>query len=32
MKNKICINGFCYENTLTYPINIADQRFKGFII
>ena len=32
MKNNICINVFCYENTLTYPIHIADQRFKGFII
>ena len=26
MKNKICINIFCYENKLTYPIHISDQK------
>ena len=25
MKNKICINVFCYENKLTYLINVSDK-------
>ena len=27
-KNNICINVFCYENKLTFPIYISDQKFK----
>ena len=27
-KNDICINVFCYENNLVYPVHISDQRFK----
>ena len=29
MKNKICINVLCYENKLTYPVYISDQKFKN---
>ena len=29
VKNKICINVLCYENKLTYPVYISDQRFKN---
>ena len=25
--NNICINVFCYENGLTYPVNVSDQKF-----
>ena len=28
MKSKIWINAFCYENKLTYPIRILDQKFE----
>ena len=28
-KNNICINGFCYENKLTFPISISDQKFAN---
>ena len=28
-KNNICINVFCYENRLTFPIHISDQKFKN---
>ena len=31
MKNKICINIFCYENRLTFPIFISDQKFENSI-
>ena len=27
-KNNICINVFCYENQLNFPIYISDQEFK----
>ena len=27
-KNNICINVFCYENKLTFPIYISDQELK----
>ena len=27
-KNNICINAFCYENKLTFPIYISDQKFE----
>ena len=26
-KNSICINMFCYENKLTFPIYVSDQKF-----
>ena len=28
-KNNICINVFCYENDLTYPVYVLDQKYKG---
>ena len=28
-KNKICINVFCYENKLTFPIYVTDQKFEN---
>ena len=31
MKSKIWINVFCYENKLTYPIRILDQKFETSI-
>ena len=27
-KNNICINVFCYENNLVYPVPISDQQFQ----
>ena len=27
-QNKICMNVFCYENGLTYPVHVPDQKFK----
>ena len=27
-KNNICINVFCYENILTFPVYVSDQKFK----
>ena len=30
-KNNICINVFCYENKLTFPIYISDQDFENSI-
>ena len=27
-KTNICINAFCYENNLVYPVQISDQKFK----
>ena len=27
--NNICINVFCYENDLTYPVYVSDQKFKN---
>ena len=29
MKNNICVNVFCYENKLTFPIHISDQKFEN---
>ena len=29
VKSKICISVFCYENKLTYPIHISDQKFEN---
>ena len=28
-KNNICINVFSYENNLTYPVHLSDQKFKN---
>ena len=28
-KNNICMNVFCYENKLTYPVYVSDQEFKN---
>ena len=28
-QNNICINLFCYENKLTYPVYVSDQEFKN---
>ena len=30
-KNNICINVFCCENYLVYPVHIPDQKFKNCI-
>ena len=30
-KNNICINVFCYENKLVFPIYISDQKFENFM-
>ena len=27
-QNNICINVFCYENKLTYPVYLSDQKFR----
>ena len=28
-KNNICINVFCYENKLVFPIYVSDQKFQN---
>ena len=28
-KNNICINVFCYENGLTYPVYISNEKFEN---
>ena len=28
-ENNICINDFCYENGLTYPVYVSDQKFAN---
>ena len=28
-KKNICMNVFCYENKLTYPVYVSDQEFKN---
>ena len=28
MQNKICINVFCDDNKLTYPVYLSDQKFN----
>ena len=28
-QNNICINVFCYENILTYPVHLSDQKFEN---
>ena len=30
-KNNICINVFCYENKLVFPIYISDQKFENLM-
>ena len=30
-KSNICINAFCYENNLVYPVYILDKKFKECI-
>ena len=32
IKNNICINVFCYENKLTFPIYISDQKFENSMV
>ena len=27
-----CINVFCYENELTYPVYVSDQKFENCLI
>ena len=29
VKNKICINGFCYESKFTYPVHISNKKFTN---
>ena len=31
MKSIICINCFCYENKLNYPVHISDQKCENSI-
>ena len=28
-KNNICVNGFCYENKLTFPIYVSNQKYEN---
>ena len=28
-RNNICINEFCYENRLPFPIHVSDQKFEN---
>ena len=28
-QNNICIILFCYENELTYPVSVSNQKFRG---
>ena len=28
-QNNICINVFCYDNKLTYPVYLSDQKFES---
>ena len=30
-KNYICINIFCYDNNLTYPVYVSDQKLENCI-
>ena len=30
-KNNICINVFCYENKLTFPIYISDEKLENLM-
>ena len=31
VKNKTCINVFCYENKFTYPVHISYEKFEKWI-
>ena len=31
VQNKICINVFCYENKVVYPLYLSDQKFSNSI-
>ena len=31
VQNKICINVFCYENKVVYPVHLSDQKFSDSI-
>ena len=31
-KNNICINAFCYENGLVYPVHISDGKFMDLLM
>ena len=31
MKKNICINVFCYENKLTFPVQLSDQKFENLM-
>ena len=31
VKNKICLTIFCYENALTYPVHILDQKIENLM-
>ena len=31
IKNNICINVFCYENKLVFPIYVSDQKFENLM-
>ena len=28
LQNKICVNVFCYENKVVYPVYLSDQNFR----
>ena len=28
-KNNICVNAFCYENDLTYPLYVSNEKLKN---
>ena len=30
-QNNICINVFCYENGLTYPVYVSDEKFSDCV-
>ena len=29
IQNSVCVNIFCYENNLTYPVYVSDQKFEN---
>ena len=32
MQNNICINVFCYDNKLIYPVYLSDQKFNDKMV
>ena len=30
-KNNICINAFCYENNLIYPVCVSNEKFENYM-